>query len=220
MNGIENITSANTNTANTTSSSTTKTLGKNDFLKMLVAQLQNQDPLNPLDGTDFAAQLAQFSSLEQLTTMNAQLGSLGLYQMTASNVQAVNLIGKEISALGANSVTIDNASANLSYELPGDAKSVVVNIYNEAGELVKTIENGQQKEGVNSVTLRSSDVSPGNYTFAVEATDVAGNSLPVNTMVTGKVTAVHFKDNDILLTVDGRDINFSDVVAVKDAPSI
>src|SRR3989339_1106934 len=79
-------------------SQTTKTtaLGKDDFMKLLLAQLKNQDPLKPMDGTDFAAQLAQFSSLEQLSNMNTELKNLSVNQMTMNYAQSVNMIGKDV----------------------------------------------------------------------------------------------------------------------------
>ncbi len=214
MSTIDSIT--NTAAGAAPSTSTTKSLGKDDFLQMLVAQLKNQDPLNPLDGTDFAAQLAQFSSLEQLNSMNTELQNLGLYQMTASNVQAVGLIGKEVTAEGGNTVTAAGVPVSLSYELPADARTVSVKIYNETGDLVQTIDGGAQGVGVNTVTWDCSTVSAGSYTYEVDARDAAGNAVTASTMASGLVTAVHFKDNAIMLTVNGRDVAFSDVVAVRD----
>ncbi|MBU8911758.1 MAG: flagellar hook assembly protein FlgD, partial [Desulfobacterales bacterium] len=94
MSGIEGIIGSSSGSLQTLTSST---MGKDDFLKMMIAQLQHQDPLNPLDGTDFTAQLAQFSSLEQLSNMNTQLETLGLYQSSLNNAQSISLIGKEIT---------------------------------------------------------------------------------------------------------------------------
>jgi flagellar basal-body rod modification protein FlgD len=218
MSTIGSITNTAAGTAQSTSA--TKSLGKDDFLKMLLAQLKNQDPLNPLDGTDFAAQLAQFSSLEQLTNMSTELSTLGLYQMTASNVQAVGLIGKEVTARGDNTVKAAGAPVSLSYELPADASTVSVKIYNEAGDLVKTIDGGTQNDGVNSVTWNCSDAPAGNYTFDVDAKDAGGNAITATTITSGQVTAVHFKDNAIMLTVNGRDIAFSDIVSVKNTTQL
>lgn len=79
--------------ASTTSTTSTSSLGKEAFLQMLVAQLKYQDPLNPADGTEFASQLAQFSSLEQLTNLNKGIESLA---MDTNSLQAVNLIGKTV----------------------------------------------------------------------------------------------------------------------------
>ncbi len=96
MSTIENITSG---TASSTSDlEKTKAIGKDDFFKMLIAQLKHQDPLNPLDGTAFAAQLAQFSSLEQLTNLNATLTSQNKNYENLINAQSINLIGREITA--------------------------------------------------------------------------------------------------------------------------
>jgi len=107
MSGIEGIIGSSSGSLQTLESNT---MGKDDFLKMMIAQLQHQDPLNPLDGTDFTAQLAQFSSLEQLSNMNTQLETLGLYQSSLNNAQSISLIGKEVTARG-NIVKVDGAAS-------------------------------------------------------------------------------------------------------------
>ena len=88
-NGLENVVSS----SSTTLASSTTSLGKDDFMKLLLAQLKNQDPLNPMDGTQFSAQLAQFSSLEQLSNMATELKTQGVNQMTLGYAQSVNMIG-------------------------------------------------------------------------------------------------------------------------------
>ena len=77
---------------------TSKVMDKDDFLNLLITQLQNQDPLNPTDSTEFTAQLAQFSSLEQLNNVNQNLQTLQLYQASINNAQTVSFIGKEVTA--------------------------------------------------------------------------------------------------------------------------
>ena len=97
MSGVNSIIGTNPTTA-TQDLSKTKALGRDEFFKMLIAQLKNQDPLNPQQGTEFAAQLAQFASLEQLTSLNSALTSQSQSSANFVNMQSVNLIGKEITA--------------------------------------------------------------------------------------------------------------------------
>ncbi len=83
-----------------TTRSNTDVLGKDDFLQLLVAQLQNQDPLKPMESTEFTAQLAQFSSLEQLYNVNENLDDLGSNQLAMNNTQTISMIGKSAWAYG------------------------------------------------------------------------------------------------------------------------
>ncbi len=192
------------------------TLGKDDFLEMLVAQLQNQDPLNPLDGADFTAQLAQFSSLEQLSNMNTQLEVLNLYQSSLNNAQSVNLIGKEVTARG-DGIKVEGPSAEFAYNLSESAEQVTIKIYDEEANLVDTIELGSQQEGENSVTWDCSDVAHGDYTFEISAIDDNGDEIPVYTIITGQVTGVTFKDGSPYLSVNGQDIPFGNIISVNES---
>ncbi len=191
------------------------TLGKDDFFKMLLAQIQNQDPLNPMDGTDFATQLAQFSSLERLGDINAQMETMNLYQSSINNAQSLNLIGKEVMATG-NVVKVEGESAGLTYNLSGDAEKVSIKIYDEAGDLINTLDFGNQKEGRNSVIWDCNGVSEGKYTFDVCAVDDNGGEINVDTIITGFVTGITFKNNTSFLAVNGQDIAFGDLISVND----
>ena len=216
MSGIDGIIgSSNSGSLQTLTSST---MGKDDFLKMMIAQLQHQDPLNPLDGTDFTAQLAQFSSLEQLSNMNTQLETLGLYQSSLNNAQSISLIGKEITTKG-NIIKVDGPSADLTYSLSAGAGKVIVNIYNEGGNLVDTLELGTRQEGGNSVTWDCSGVAAGDYIFEISASDANGDEVSAYTMITGKVTGVSFEDGSPVLSVNGQDIPLGNVISVNE-PSI
>ena len=108
MSDTSTIQSAAGATTTTTTASAKNVLGKDDFLKMMIAQLKHQDPMNPMDGTAFTAQLAQFSSLEQLQNVNTQLTSFTKQQQALGNSQAVNLIGKQVLAKG-NTVSVDGS---------------------------------------------------------------------------------------------------------------
>jgi flagellar basal-body rod modification protein FlgD len=216
MSTLEHITTIGVGSSPSPGTRGTKSLGKNDFLKILLTQIKNQDPQKPLEGMDFAARLAPFSSLEHLHNAHMDLQSPGLYSMTASNVQAVSLIGKVVAARGDYMVKAAGSPVQMRYELPVEAHNVSVKIYDTAGTVVRTIDGGMQREGVNTVTWDCSGAPPGKYSFVVDARDAEGNAIKASTMITGQVTAVHFQGNAIILTVDGRDIPFSDVVAVKD----
>lgn len=192
-------------------------LGKDDFLKMMIAQLQNQDPLNPLDGTDFTAQLAQFSSLEQLYNMTKQIETMSLYQSSLNNVGALSLIGKEISA-GGDTVTVDGSSAQITYSLAQNAGKVTVEIYDDNGTLVATLEPGDEGRtaGENTITWDCSGVKSGSYTFDVSALSVSGDAIAADTVMTGRVTGVTFAGGAPFLTVGGRSVSFGDLISVRE----
>ena len=211
LSGIDSI----INQSVTSKTTTTKTLGKDDFMKLLLAQLKNQDPLKPLDGTDFAAQLAQFSSLEQLSNMNTELKNLSVNQMTMNYAQSVNLIGKNVVTNSGNSLTVNGPSTDLNYSLAKDAQSVNITILDKDGKPVKSWDETAQKTGTNKVTWDTSNVEKGDYTFQVSAKDSQGQTLSVHTMTTGLVTAVHFRNNEILATVNGKEVPLSNIIEVK-----
>lgn len=216
MANVTNTTN-NTSLASQLSSATSKTtsLGKDDFLKMLVAQLKNQDPLNPMDGTEFAAQLAQFSSLEQLSNMNTQLQTLGLYQKTMISTEAVNLLGKEVTVGQGNQFQVEGDTAGFSYSLAGDAAQVSISILDESGNEVDRVDVGKQSAGQQNMTWSKGNNDNGLYSYKVTAVDANGDTVTVTSMTTGKVTAVQYKDNAIYLTVNGQEVAFSNIVSVK-----
>ncbi|HOF04132.1 MAG TPA: flagellar hook capping FlgD N-terminal domain-containing protein [Syntrophales bacterium] len=216
LNGIDNII-AQYGKAKATTQGTTQSLGKNEFLKLLVAQLKNQDPLKPMDGTDFAAQLAQFSSLEQLNNLNEGIKNLGVYQMSQANAQAVNLIGKEVVISKGNTVHANGSPVDLTYELAGAAKTVDIKIYDAEGKLVDTVTTGDQAAGANKATWNGGINHNGTYTFQVTAKGADDRDVAATTLSSGKVTAVSFKNQSIYINVDGREIAFSDVREVKQA---
>ncbi|MCX5834807.1 MAG: flagellar hook assembly protein FlgD [Deltaproteobacteria bacterium] len=208
---IENTTSVTGSTSST--SSTSKIMGKEEFLKMLIAQLKNQNPLNPLDGTEFTAQLAQFSSLEQLQNVYTELKALSQRQASLNNSQLVSLIGQEVTVKG-NAFTAAGGPVGLSYDLTQDANRVWVRIYDQQGGLVDTITSTNQKTGTNSVTWSNTGSLTGNFTFEVTAADKAGNAISVSGITSGIVTGVNYREDTPYLIVDGKEISVSDVLSV------
>jgi flagellar basal-body rod modification protein FlgD len=214
MSDTSTIQPAASATTTTTTASAKNVLGKDDFLKMMIAQLKNQDPMNPMDGTAFTAQLAQFSSLEQLQNVNTQLTSFTKQQQALGNSQAVNFIGKQVLAKG-NTVSVDGSPVPLGYNLAADAASGQIQVYDPNGLLVDALSFKTQKQGLNSVTWNCPSSAKGTYTFEVSALDKYGKAVSADTMVQGAVTGVNFHDGATSLSVGGREIGFSDIVSVK-----
>jgi flagellar basal-body rod modification protein FlgD len=194
-------------------------MGKDDFLTLLITQLQNQDPLNPADSTEYTAQLAQFSSLEQLSNVNANLEYMQLYQASINNAQAVSFIGKEIIALGDEVQVTEGQADKCRFELGGDASGVAVNIYDESGKLVKTIEQGAMDAGRQTVIWDCTDqngntVADGNYTFEIQAVDAADQAVEAVTYSSGLVEGVTFIEGVTYFLVGNQKIPISDIVEV------
>lgn len=210
----QNAISTATSTATSAVSTAKNALGKDAFMQMLIAQLKNQDPLNPMDGTQFVAQLAQFSSLEQLTNLNTTMGSLPSYLGNFSNAQMANLIGNEATAKG-NVIAVSGSSVKIAYQLPSDIQSGTIKIYDSNGSLVDTVKIGSQKTGLQNTTWNCSNQNTGNYTYEVNATDSNGKEVTVDKMISGTITGVSFKDNLSYLTINGQEVAFSNVIAIN-----
>ncbi len=208
MSTVAGVSSGTTNAA-----ATNKVLGQDDFLKMLIAQLQNQDPLNPLQGADFAAQLAQFSSLDQLTQMNTQLSALTSSLSSTNNSQLVGLIGDAVVANG-NSITVSGATTQLAYNLSQNARQGTIKINDSQGNLVQTLTFGSQQAGSNTMNWNTAGVQPGTYTFTVSAVDAKGGPVTASTMTTGLVTGVTFQNGVPYLSVNGQSIAFGDILYI------
>jgi flagellar basal-body rod modification protein FlgD len=207
--------------AETQTSAPIKMLGKNDFLNLLVTQLQHQDPLNPAESTEFTAQLAQFSSLEQLNNINDNLKNMELFQTSVANSQAVSYIGREITATG-NSVQLESGQpVECQFELEAGAALAVVSIYDAAGGFVKSFETGPLSSGRQSAAWDGTDrngnpVSAGLYRFEVQAVDADNQNLSVTPLMSAVVTGVSFKNQTASLITDLETIAIDDVVAVSE----
>ena len=146
-----------------TRSPQTQVMGKDDFLHLLVAQLQAQDPLNPMDSTGFTAQLAQFSSLEQLQNINDALGTMGTSQAVQTNSQAVGFIGRQVTAIGDRVQVVDGQSSALQVNLEQDAAAVHVKLYDMNGSFVRDFETGPQAAGQAGLTWDGMDYLGGRF---------------------------------------------------------
>lgn len=219
---ITSVNKLNNYTTDTTPRVIKKTLGKDDFLKLLVTQMQFQDPLKPMDNTELTAQLTQFSSLDQLTSINDNITKMSDNQGGLNDVQSVNFIGKEITAKG-NKVYIskDVSPSPIGYTLNNGVTSLDVSISDKDGKVIRTINIGQQDAGNQSFTWdgknsTGNQEAEGEYTFSISAKDINGNSIDIPTNVTGTVTGVSFDNNVPYLMLGGTKIAVSDVSQVKE----
>ena len=217
-------TDSNTLSAETQSSAPIKILGKDDFLNLLVTQLQHQDPLNPAESTEFTAQLAQFSSLEQLNNINDNLKNMELFQASVTNSQAVSYIGREITSRG-NSVQLESGQpAECQFELEANAALAVISVYNANGGFVKSFETGPLDSGRQSAVWDGTDrngnpVSEGLYSFEVQAVDADNQALSVTPLMSAVVTGVSFKNQSASLITGLETIAIDDVIAVSEVQS-
>lgn len=200
------------------------TLGKDDFLKLLVMQLRFQDPMNPLKGTEFAAQLAQFSSLEQLSNINTNLTqslqSNELLSQSINNALSATMIGKEVKAM-TNAFHFDGAkNVTLGYTLPSNADSATVKIYDGAGNLVKTITRAGTDKGDNTITWDGTSdnartLDAGNYTFSVSVKDSKGEAVTASGFIIGIVNSVRFKSDGGVFVVDGIEVPLAKILEIR-----
>lgn len=192
-----------TSTSSTSSSSTTTAADiQNRFLTLLVAQLENQDPLNPLDNTEITNQLAQMSTVQGIEQLNTTLDSLMSSLADTQAVQASALIGKTVLVPGANltlSSSTDSSgttttSAYGGVNLASAADSVTVKIYDASGNLVQTQSLGKADAGSmlfswDGKTSSGSTAATGAYTFKVTATK-GTESVTATALDLGTVSAL------------------------------
>jgi len=202
-------------------SSGTQTLDKDDFLKLLVTQLQNQDPLNPTDSTEFVSQLAQFSSLEQLTSVNDNLKVVQLFDQSINNSQAVNFVGKTIKASGNLFELGSGETYEIQYQLGENADKVYVSICNSSGEIIKKIEMDQMTAGEQSVVWDGTDengntASAGTYSFSVQAKDKDGEIMDTAAYIEETVTGVSYHNSSTYLLAQDIEIPYSAIIEVTE----
>ncbi|MHB1687320.1 MAG: flagellar hook assembly protein FlgD [Ignavibacteriaceae bacterium] len=229
INGVSTAASGQTTgTMSTSATSTKNTMDKNSFMKLLIAQMKNQDPMSPMDGTQFAAQLAQFSSLEQLQNLNTSMTTSinANYALTQSinNTLSSTLIGKEVKLGGGGFQNNGQSSIQLGYTLPANASSVSINISDANGNIVKTINNLPTSSGDNKLSWDFSDnngnkLPNGNYTYTVNATSMNGSNMTTTPFIEGIISGVQFGANGASLVVNKSQYQLSDVMEIIDPNS-
>jgi flagellar basal-body rod modification protein FlgD len=197
-------------------------MGKDQFMKLLIAQMQNQDPMNPMQGDQMATQLAQFSSLEQLQQMNTTLAGqasassalLGAIQTNA----AMTTIGHGILAVG-DAVQVGGAGAtqSVTVDLGANAKTATLNIVDANGKVVGSRDLGALSGGRQTFDLGDavSGVSSGNYSYSIDAKDAEGNAIAVSTYMNGRVDGISSGANGLVLNLGNLQIPYANVISVS-----
>jgi flagellar basal-body rod modification protein FlgD len=201
------------------SSSTGSTLAGNfqTFLQLLTTQLQNQNPLDPLDTNQFTQQLVQFAGVEQQLKTNDQLTQLVSLQQTTQATQALGFVGKT-AVVDGNTAALSNSSATWELNIPSSS-AVTVTIANSKGQTVFTGNysasagnnqpftwNGQGNDGT--------QWPDGRYTMTATAADSSGNPVAISTQVGGTVSSVDLTQTPPLLTINGQTYTVSQVKSI------
>lgn len=217
---IESISQATTATAGASKGGATEetSMGKEDFLTLLVAQLQNQDPLNPDDATEFTAQLAQFSSLEQLFTLNESMNSLVASNASTDRLSILSTIGQEVVFHG-DKINYSNSPVEVGYRLDGPASEVTIALQ-QNGATVATLHGNKLSKGDHFITwdgltTDGKEAPVGEYQIIVNARAVQGESVAIAPLVKSEVTGVDLQGESggTLITQSGN-VKFNEIFGV------
>lgn len=209
---------------------TTNGMGRDEFLKMLVAQLKNQDPLNPMDGKDMAAQLAQFSTVEQLIAMNKTMdetkaaqaamtdaiGSLEQAQHERADELAQLIEGQmamatvgKVGVTPGNNAFVDRAGkGEILIDTAGRSGDGRIELFNDKGELVGSALVGEIEAGQHSFKLEDytwdPELEPGAYTYKFQVAKDGGPWTDTTTYTAGRITGMRYQDGNPILTIGDK----------------
>lgn len=199
-------------------------MGKDEFLRLLVTQLSNQDPLSPMEGQEFAAQLAQFTSVEQLTNIRKEIAGQqdanGLLTQSVNSGVAAGMLGKTVEAEGNAVVWTGEGEATLGITLAAPAAEAVLEVRDAAGNVMHTrtlqnVEAGPQTFTWGGTTDQGANVPEGTYTFGMSAANANGQPIEAGTYLSGQVQRVTFGAEGVQLWVDGTQVSMSRVRSVE-----
>ncbi len=196
-----------------------QSLGKDDFMKLLVVQLENQDPMEPMKGTDFTAQLAQFSTVEQLYNANDKLTGIQAANSNTYASQSVNMIGKQVSAIG-NEINLSQAgSSTITFHLPIGVDEGTITIHDENGKPITTIKLGALSAGKHDVTWNgtSSDgtrMPEGTYTYEIKGQGKDGTEVAGVPFTRGVVSGIVYEGGQVFAKVGSSNIPLSRITEI------
>lgn len=200
-------------------------MAQSDFLQLLITQLRYQDPMEPQDSQEFASQLAQFSSLEQLQNISGTLqegvtADLVLTQ-TINNTMAATLIGKDIKAFGNNIFLEPGSDTQINFQSSAFADTAEITIRDQAGQIVQVINMQSVSKGDHSIMWDGlnddgESMPQGEYNFSVEASIASGDVIATIPMMIGIIESVRYSNAGAIFVVNGEEIPFSSVLELGD----
>ncbi len=198
-------------------------LDKDAFLKLMLTQMKYQDPSSPMQSHEMAAQLAQFTSLEQLSNINTTLAGMKQQQQPQINYQALNFIGKKVSGDSSKLTrTAGDKEHEFHFNLSGDAIKGKVHISDSEGNVIRKIDLGNLKKGENSLKWNGLaddgiEARPGDYIFSIEASTSNGGRVFAKTDFEGKITGLNYTPSGPVLLVGQQAIRMADVKRIEEA---
>ena len=220
-NSANNSASGSSSSSSLANDAATVGANYNTFLNLLTAQIQNQDPLSPMDTTAWTTQLVQYSQVEQQLQANQYLSQIA--SASGSNMSnAVNYIGKTVSATS-TTATMNNGSATWDYNLASQAANVTLTVQDASGNTVYQT-TGSTNAGNNTFTWNGQTANgntdtTGNYTLSITSTDSSGNAVSNTVGVSGVVTSAQEDNGTLTLTVGGTEVPLANVTSVTDTSS-
>jgi flagellar basal-body rod modification protein FlgD len=225
INSTSQLSGAASAASTAAASSSTPTLGANDFLKLLMAQLQNQDPLQPTDGTEFVTQLAQFSQVQQSQTQTTTLATISTQLQGMSNSNASDLVGKTVTVQNTSMQWNGTYATSASVTLGAAAQQVTATVQDSQGNTVRTMSVGAAPAGPLAITWNGAtdagQAAPsGTYSVNVTATGANGQGVNVSQTVSGVVSQVSYSQGYPALTLSsGAVAPVSQLVSVGATPT-
>ncbi len=198
-------------------------LNSEDFMNLLITQLQNQDPLEPMDTNEMSSQMAEFSTMEATNEMADNMEKLLEYQMSQNNLQLLTLIGSE-TTVSANMVGVEDGSLGLGeFSLSEAVDSCQVEIYDEAGNIMQTVDMGRLEAATTyqlqweATDASGEKVEDGAYLFVINALTSEGEQVGVEYQSSGTVTGIDFSSGTAMLTLDNAvPVEAGAIVSVSD----
>ena len=212
-----------TGSASSSSSSSSATSGsdlQNTFLQLLIAQMKNQDPTNPMDSSQMTSQLAQINTVTGIAQLNTSLTSLATQLTTNQQTQAANLISSTVLAPGDSFSVASGKATGFGVTLANDATDVQVTVKNSAGQIVNTIDLGKQSAGTipigwTPVDTAGNALPDGTYTFTASSTTANGTASPA-TLSAATVQGVIKQPDGTpgLVLSNGKTVGLTSVAAI------